>query len=88
MKKTIKLADLDQETKRRLEVDNRDVGLDGGTFFDGYFFRDVMGSLLKSHPNAEEIYKMYLIEQNAKITAHNDVVKDNEKVRRKFYMMN
>ena len=66
-------------------MDKREWGLGSDTLFDGYFFRNLMGEVLPGHPKKQEILEEYLKSENDKITAENEIKKEKEKYRRKFY---
>lgn len=66
-------------------MEKRDWGLGGGDFFDGYFFRDITGQILSGHPKRQQLLEEYLKVENEKIAEENNLKKEREKYRRKFY---
>lgn len=49
--KLMKIEDITEETKKKIEFEKRGVGLEDGDFYDGSCFRDNCGNVLSCHPS-------------------------------------
>jgi len=63
------------EEKLQLERGNRDTFLDNGEFYDGHFFRDCEGNVLRQHPSIDRLVQNFIQAENDKIDEHNKQVK-------------
>lgn len=64
------------EEKLQLERNNRDKLLDNGEFYDGHFFRDAEGYVLKQHPSIARLVEEFIKSENTEIAEHNRKVRE------------
>ena len=74
MKQPLTAETLTKEQTKEVEKLNRDRYLDNGNFFDGHFFRDVEGNILKTHPQLPLLLKEFVEEENLSRHEYNQSV--------------
>ena len=61
----MKMEDITEEIKKKIEFEKRGVGLEDGDFYDGSCFRDNCGIVLRCHPSLiflrKNFYKLFKI---------------------------
>lgn len=58
---------LTEEERTAISKDGRDRYLDGGEFYDGSFYRDNEGYILKEHPQQTRLVAEWVAQRNGEI---------------------